>query len=36
MLYSLWLSFCRYEVISPPEFIGLCNYIYLFLHDPSF
>jgi multiple sugar transport system permease protein len=36
MLDSLWLSFCRYEVISAPEFIGLQNYVYLFLHDPSF
>jgi multiple sugar transport system permease protein len=36
MLYSLWLSFCRYEVIAPPRFIGLGNYLYLFRHDPSF
>ncbi len=36
MLYSLWLSFCQYEVISPPRFIGLRNYVYLFVHDPSF
>ncbi len=36
MLESLWLSFCRYEVISPPTFIGLRNYAYLFAHDPSF
>ncbi len=36
MLDSLWLSFCQYEVISAPHFIGVQNYIYLFLHDPSF
>jgi multiple sugar transport system permease protein len=36
MAYSLWLSFCRYEVVAPPEFIGLGNYVYLFMHDPSF
>lgn len=36
MLYSLWLSFCRYEVLAPPEFIGLQNYRYLFAHDPAF
>ena len=36
MGYSLWLSFCRYEVVAPPEFIGLGNYVYLFTHDPSF
>lgn len=36
MLYSLWLSFCQYEVIAPPRFIGLRNYIYLFQHDAAF
>ena len=36
MLDSLWLSFCQYEVISPPHFIGVQNYAYLFWHDPSF
>lgn len=36
MLESLWLGFCRYEVVSPPQFIGWQNYTYLFTHDPSF
>ncbi len=36
MLYSLGLSFCRYEVVAPPQFIGWQNYAYLFGHDPSF
>ncbi|MCB1104346.1 MAG: sugar ABC transporter permease [Opitutaceae bacterium] len=36
MLYSLWLSFCQYEVIAPPRFIGLRNYIFLFQHDAAF
>ncbi len=36
MLDSLWLSFCQYEVIAPPRFIGLQNYRYLFTYDPSF
>jgi multiple sugar transport system permease protein len=36
MLYSLWLSFCQYDVVAPPRFIGLRNYLYLFQHDPSF
>lgn len=36
MLDSLWLSFCQDEVITPPRFIGLQNYLYLFTHDPSF
>lgn len=36
MLDSLWLSFCRYEVVTPPRFIGFQNYVYLFFHDPAF
>lgn len=36
MLYSLWLSFCQYEVIAPPRFIGLRNYIHLFQYDAAF
>jgi len=36
MLYSLWLSFCQDEVITPVRFIGVQNYLYLFTHDPSF
>jgi multiple sugar transport system permease protein len=36
MLYSLWLSFCQYEVIAPPRFIGLRNYIHLFYYDAAF
>ena len=36
MLYSLWLSFCSYDVVAPPRFIGLTNYVYLIAHDPAF
>ena len=36
MLYSLYLSFTRYTVMNPPEWIGIDHYIYLFSHDPSF
>jgi len=36
MLYSLWLSFCQDEVLAPPRFIGVQNYLYLFTRDPSF
>ena len=36
MLYSLYLSFTRYTVVQPPEWIGIEHYIYLFYHDPSF
>jgi multiple sugar transport system permease protein len=36
MLESLWLSFCQYDVVAPPRFIGLRNYVYLFTSDPAF
>lgn len=36
MLYSLWLSFCQDDVVTPSRFIGLRNYIYLFVYDPAF
>jgi multiple sugar transport system permease protein len=36
MLASGYLSLTRYDVISPPEFIGLGNYIYLMTEDPAF
>jgi multiple sugar transport system permease protein len=36
MLDSLWLSFCQYDVVSAPRFIGLRNYLYLLNSDPAF
>jgi multiple sugar transport system permease protein len=36
MLASAWLSLTRYDVVSPPEFIGLGNYVYLMTQDPAF
>ncbi len=36
MLYSFYLSLCRYDVVSPPAFIGLRNYMYLLQQDPAF
>ena len=30
MLYSLYLSFCEANMISPPSFVGLQNYVSLF------
>ncbi len=33
MLYSIVISFMRYEVITPPVFIGLANYDTLLFHD---
>ncbi len=36
MLSSLYLSFTRYDVVTPPEWIGIGNYVYLNTLDPSF
>lgn len=36
MFYSLYLSFTRYNLFSPPEWIGLDNYIRMFTSDATF
>jgi multiple sugar transport system permease protein len=36
MLASLWLSFTKFNVVEPPVFVGLRNYLYLFQDDPTF
>ena len=34
--YSIFLSFCQYNVLQPLEFIGIDNYIRLFFEDEIF
>jgi multiple sugar transport system permease protein len=36
MLQSLYLSFTKYDVISPPKWVGFGNYTYLLQRDPAF
>lgn len=36
MLFSLYTSFTIYNIISPPKWIGLENYQYIFQHDADF
>jgi multiple sugar transport system permease protein len=36
MLTSLYLSFTKYDVVSPPKWIGISNYLYLLRRDPAF
>ena len=36
MLYSLYLSFTKYNLVQPPQFIGWGNYTYLLTHDAAF
>lgn len=35
-LASFGLSFCRYNILSPPHWVGLANYRDLLLNDPMF
>ena len=36
MVYSLYLSFTRYNIFQPPKWIRFDNYIRLFTNDPQF
>src|SRR3954452_24868558 len=36
MLASGYLSLTRYDVVTPPEFVGFENYAYLMTQNPAF
>jgi multiple sugar transport system permease protein len=36
MIVSAYLSLTRYDVLTPTEFIGFDNYVYLMTQDPAF
>jgi multiple sugar transport system permease protein len=36
MIYSLYTGFTKFNIIKPPEWIGLENYKALFFDDPFF
>jgi multiple sugar transport system permease protein len=36
ILFSLFMSFCDYDVFSAPKFVGVENFTTMFLHDPLF
>ena len=36
IFFSLIMSLCKYDVLSPPRFVGLHNYATMFAHDPLF
>ena len=36
IVFSLVMSFCEYDVLSPPKFVGFDNYITMFTDDPTF
>ena len=35
LIASVFYSFTRYDLVSPPDWIGLRNYTYLFTQDPK-
>src|SRR5687767_10510021 len=35
-LASLYFSFCDYDILSPPRWVGLANYRQLLADDPYF
>ena len=36
IVFSLFMSFCEYDVLSPPKFVGLRNYLTMFTQDKLF
>lgn len=36
MLYSLYISFTRWSMLTPPTWVGLQNYARMFTRDPNF
>jgi multiple sugar transport system permease protein len=36
ILFSLFMSFCEYDVLTPPRFAGLDNFRLMFTDDPLF
>jgi multiple sugar transport system permease protein len=35
LVATIWYSFTRFDLLSPPEFVGLRNYKYFFFDDPN-
>jgi multiple sugar transport system permease protein len=36
IVFSLFMSFCEYDVLSPPKFVGFRNFVTMFVRDPLF
>jgi multiple sugar transport system permease protein len=36
LIFSLFMSFCQYDVLSQPKFVGFDNYTTMLFHDPLF
>src|SRR5215213_6703409 len=35
LVSTVWYSFTRFDLLSPPQFVGLRNYHYFFTQDPN-
>ena len=35
LIATVWYSFTRFDLLSPPEFVGLRNYRYFLFDDPN-
>jgi multiple sugar transport system permease protein len=35
LVATVWYSFTRFDLLSPPQFVGLRNYQYFFTQDPN-
>src|SRR5215213_3830272 len=35
LVATVWYSFTRFDLLSPPQFVGLRNYHYFFTQDPN-
>jgi multiple sugar transport system permease protein len=36
ILFSILISFCKYDILNPAHFTGLDNYVWMFSQDPLF
>ncbi|HVX71913.1 MAG: carbohydrate ABC transporter permease [Devosia sp.] len=36
ILSSLYLSFTNFDMLTPPQWVGMDNYVRMFTHDPKF
>ena len=35
LLSAIYFSFTRFDLLTPPEWVGWRNYVHLFVHDPT-
>ena len=35
LIAAVYFSFTRFDLLTPPQWVGFRNYVYLFQHDPT-